>query len=111
MITNLAKIPFEYNGKIYKLSCNLNVINDVAQAFNGEVGKLLNANMSVNTLLVFIAAMLNDYADEMGWEERYTPKQVGRTLSKEGLEELSSMVMGAICGSPSESSECATAKE
>lgn len=78
----LEEVPFEINGKTYKLRCNMNVLADVQEAYNGDFYNALSEKNTLKSTLTFLAAMLNDYADEMGWEERYTPKQLGRMYKR-----------------------------
>lgn len=80
MDIRLQQEPFEINGKTYMLRCNFNVLADVQEAFDGDFLAALDSAHSYRGVLEFIAAMLNDYADEQGWPERYTAKQVGRLL-------------------------------
>ena len=59
----LKEIPFELNGKTYKLRCNMNVLADAQAAFGGDFGAALDPDNSFRSLTVFLAAMLNDYAE------------------------------------------------
>ena len=76
----LEEIPFELDGKTYLLRCNMNVLADVQNAFGGTISGALSGENPLQSVLEFLAAMLNDYADEQGWPERYTAKQIGRKL-------------------------------
>lgn len=93
MDIRLEEIPFELNGKTYRLRCNFNVLADIINDF----GKMPD----LNNMTIFpriLAPMINDYADEMGWEERYTGKEIGRLLptsmfvTKEGQERIVKIV-------------------
>lgn len=81
----LQELPFEFDGKTYLLRCNMNVLADVQEAYDGDIGAALEGDSPLKSVTVFLAAMLNDYADEQGWEERWTPKTVGRKLSLHGF--------------------------
>ncbi len=81
----LQELPFEFDGKTYLLRCNMNVLADVQEAYGGDIGEALEGDSPLKSVTVFLAAMLNDYADEQGWEERWTPKAVGRKL---GLHDI-----------------------
>ena len=75
----MEEVPFEMNGKTYILRCNMAVLEEVQEAFDGDIIKAMeNPNSSV---CVFLAAMLNDYADEQGWPERYSVKHVKRKVT------------------------------
>lgn len=75
MDIRLEEYPFELKGKTYLLRCNFNVLADIINDF----GKMPD----LNNMTIFprlLAPMLNDYADEQGWPERYTGKELGRIL-------------------------------
>lgn len=77
----LKELPFELEGKTYMLRCNMNVLADVQEAYEGNIGDALGGRGTYKSLLHFLAAMLNDYADDMGWDERWTAKQLGRRFA------------------------------
>lgn len=81
----LQELPFDLDGKTYLLRCNMNVLADVQEAYHGDIGEALEGDSPLKSVTVFLAAMLNDYADEQGWEERWTPKSIGRRL---GLQDV-----------------------
>lgn len=74
----LEEFPFEFEGKTYILRCNMNVLADVQDAFGGDLGAALRDDSPARSVLEFLAAMMNDYADDMGWQERFTAKKLGR---------------------------------
>ena len=94
----LEEVPFELDGKTYKLRCNMNVLADVQEAYNGDFTEALSGNSTLRSALCFLAAMLNDYADEQGWQERYTAKQLGRRYKRFDLplEEIMGVVIRAV---------------
>lgn len=77
----LEEIPFEFDGKTYLLRCNMNVLADVQDVYGGQIGAALSGEKPTRSVLEFLAAMLNDYADEQGWPERYTSRDVGRKFA------------------------------
>ena len=79
----MKEIPFELDGKRYKLRCNMNVLADVQEAYDGDFMESL---------------MLNDYADEQGWPERFTAKQLGRKLYQDEIPgvQIMSLVTEAV---------------
>lgn len=85
MDIRLEQMPFEFNGKTYQLRCNMNVLADVQELYNGDFVSALNGGTTMKSALAFLAAMLNDYADEKGWEERYTAKTLGRMFKLNDL--------------------------
>ena len=94
----LEEKPFEIDGKIYKLRCNMNVLADVQEAYNGDFTEALSEKNTLRSSLCFLAAMLNDYADEQGWQERYTAKQLGRRYKRFDLpiEDIMGVVIRAV---------------
>lgn len=95
MSLKLEQIPYEFEGKTYMLRCNMAVLEDIQEAHGGDLGEALNPERAINSAVEFLTAMLNDYADEMGWPERYTVKQVKRKLS---FGEISHGLTGRIMG-------------
>lgn len=77
----LEEIPFAFEGRTYLLRCNMNVLADVQEAFGGTISGALSGEKPTRSVMVFLAAMMNDYADDRGWPERYTARQLGRMLS------------------------------
>lgn len=93
----LEEIPFEFDGKTYQLRCNMNVLADVQAAYGGTISGALSGENPTQSVLEFLAAMLNDYADEMGWPERWTAKQIGRKLPMHAVKTLD--IMGLVARS------------
>lgn len=95
MSLRLEEVPFEFEGKTYLLRCNMAVLEDIQEAHGGDLGAALDPDHAINSAVEFLTAMLNDYADEMGWPERYTIRQVKRKLS---FGEISHTLTGQIMG-------------
>lgn len=97
MSLRLEQIPYEFEGKTYMLRCNMAVLEDIQDAHGGNLGEALDPDHAINSAVEFLTAMLNDYADEQGWPERYTIKQVKRKLSfGEIATTLTSRIMGMV---------------
>ena len=94
----MREIPYELDGKQYRLRCNMNVLADVQEAYDGDFMESMNSKSSMKGILEFLAAMLNDYADEMNWPERFTAKQLGRRLRREEIPgvEIMALVTEAV---------------
>lgn len=108
MDIRLKTVPFEFLGKTYTICCNMNVLADVQEAFDGDLDRALQRGSSVRSVLEFLAAMLNDSADSNGWEERFTARQLGRMLPAGKNQELFTMVMDLVansCASPESESD------
>ena len=77
----LEELPFDFDGRRYLLRCNMNVLADVQEIFDGRIGAALNGEKPTRSVMEFLAAMINDYAEEQNWPERYTSREIGRKLS------------------------------
>lgn len=94
MDVRLPTMPFEFDGREFTLCCNMNVLADVQEAYNGSLMTALRNPSSLKASMAFLTAMLNDCADSNGWPERYTARQVGRMLAgnPENVKILSSEI-------------------
>lgn len=114
MSLKLEEIPFKFEGKTYQLRCNMAVLEEVQEENGGDLFEVLSSENAVRSALVFLTAMLNDYADEQGWPERWTRKQVGRKLPMSYLNDgLIPTVMGLVTRSltpPKEQNKTAEAE-
>lgn len=87
----LKEYPFEFEGRSYTLRCNMNVLADVQEAYNGDLTPALSLKGTLHSALEFLAAMLNEDADCRGLFEsgelpkRFTAKQLGRKLKREQI--------------------------
>ena len=79
MSLRLEETPFEFEGKAYILRCNMAVLETVQDNY-GSFEAAMTAPVRESSIY-FLTAMLNDYADEQGWEERWTFKQVQRRVT------------------------------
>ena len=89
----LETLPFEFEGRRYLLRCNMNVLADVQEMNGGFIDPAFDEKRAQKSVLQFLAAMMNDYADEQGWfdepedgkepvlAEPFTPRGLGRVLS------------------------------
>lgn len=74
----LKEKHLELDGKTYVLRCNMNVLADVQETVGGDLRNAIGNKAPLRNTLIWTAAMLNDYADEQGWPERFTPVELGR---------------------------------
>lgn len=93
MDIRLKTADFEIYGKKYRICCNMNVLADAQEALGGNLDAALQKGVSVKLLLVFLAAMLNDAAEEAGASERYNAKGLGRNLSPMELPRIRDTIM------------------
>ena len=80
MDIRLKTAPFEWEGTVYNLCCNMNVLADVQEAFNGDLDAAVSQKSSLRGVLEFLAAMLNDASENIGASERFTARELGRKL-------------------------------
>ena len=80
MDMRMKTYPLEFDGKHFELSVNMNVLADLQEQADGDLRGLLERKRSLRLSTELLAACMNDYADAMGWESRYTPKQLGRAM-------------------------------
>ena len=97
MSLKLEETPFDFEGKTYLLRCNMAVLEDIQDAHGGDLSEALDPDRAIKSAVEFLTAMLNDYADEQGWPERFTTKQVSRRLSFGELANgLTAQIMGMV---------------
>lgn len=97
MSLKLEEIPYEFEGKTYMLRCNMAVLEEIQEAHGGDLGAALDPKKAVKSAVEFLTAMINDYADEQGWPERFTRKQVARRISFGELATgLTPQIMGMV---------------
>ena len=112
MSLRLEELPFEFEGKTYLLRVNMNVLADVQEIYGGTITDALTGRQPYRSVTEFLVAMMNDYADEMGWPERFTRKSLGRKLGPRQLpvKEIFGLVTRAIAP-PQEVSAADTEKQ
>ena len=64
--TKLNTVDYELEGRVYRLSCNMNVLADVQDEYGGNLLRALNTVHGLKSTLAFLAAMLTDAADTQG---------------------------------------------
>lgn len=93
------EVAWRFDGRDWVLRCNNNVLAEVQIVNGGELSPILSTKRTMKSVLQLLAAMLNDYADEMRWTDedgfaiRYTEKQLGRRLSFATQNRLSPDIM------------------
>lgn len=85
--TKLKTVDYEFEGRKYRLVCNMNVIAPVQEAYNGNLRRALERRHGIKSTLQFLAAMLTEAArkqqitDDDGLPLQFTAEQLGETLS------------------------------
>ena len=81
MDIRMQEYPFEFDGKSFVLRCNMNVLAELQESNGGTIPNIFDEKNTLNNFLAYLSAMMNDFAEEQGWPERYTPKQLGRKIA------------------------------
>lgn len=98
------ELPFVFEGKTYKLRCNMNVLADVQEASGGRISTSLSGKSGLKSSLMYLAAMMTEYADVKGWASddgmplTFTWRALGRVLRPEDIPqaEILSLVLNAL---------------
>lgn len=96
------EVAWRFDGRDWVLRCNNNVLAEVQIINGGDFSPILSTKRTLKSVLQLLAAMLNDYADEMryvdadGFAIRYTEKQLGRRLSLGTVKRLAPDVMRMV---------------
>ena len=64
--TKLKTIDYEFEGRVYRLECNMNVIAYVQEEYDGNLFQALDRIHGIKSTLTFLAGMLTDAADTQG---------------------------------------------
>ena len=83
----LEEKPFELDGKTYVLRCNMAVLDALQEGSDGDFGAVMSMPARQGVVEI-LAAMLNDYAEDMDWPDRWTAKQLKKRFSYAYLLEL-----------------------
>lgn len=85
--TKLKTVDYEFEGRKYRLECNMNVIAYVQDEYDGNLLQALDRVRGIKSTLAFLAGMLTDAADTQGIKDEnglplvFTRKQLGRKLT------------------------------
>lgn len=82
----LEEKPFELEGKRYLLRCNMAVLEAIEE-LHGDFEAVMQLPVRTASLDL-LQLMLNDYADEQGWDEQWTASRLKRRISYAMLMEL-----------------------
>lgn len=99
MDIRLKTEKIDFDGKTFEICCNMNVLADIQEKYNGKIKNALDSGNTAKTVIDFFTAMLNDYADDQGWDFQYTSKQVGRKISPAYWIKIQPIVMDLVSSS------------
>lgn len=86
MDIRLKTVPYTFDGQEMTLCCNMNVLADVQEYFDGSFGRALEKRRTLKANIVFLTAMINDYFDSMSlpargaWIEIWKEMQAVRSV-------------------------------
>ena len=82
MITSikLEEKTIELDGKTYVLHVNMSVLDRIQEACGGEITAMLSKTVFESNVIT-MTAMLNDWAEDQGWEETWTEKKVKKRFN------------------------------
>ena len=69
--TKLKTVDYEYDGRKFRLTCNMNVFGDVQEEYNGNLSRALNQVHGYKSTIAFLAAntaspRVSTFADACG---------------------------------------------
>ncbi len=85
--TKFDFVDYEFEGRTYRLLCNMNVAAYVQDEYDGNLLQALDRIHGIKSTLAFLAGMLTDAADTQGIKDEnglplvFTRKQLGRKLT------------------------------
>ena len=89
----LEEVPFEFDGKTFLLRCSMAALENMQESQDGDFAALLEMPATKSTV-IFLAAMLNAYAEEQGWPERYSTDALKYRVSFAMIQDLD--VLGLV---------------
>ena len=89
MSLRLEEKRIDVDGKTYVLRCNMAVLDAVETAY-GTFQAVMELPVREGQAAI-LAAMLNDYAEDMGWEQDWTAKKVKKRFPYAALLDLDIM--------------------
>ena len=82
----LEEKPVEFEGRSYVLRCNMAVLDALQEAHGGDFAEVMQLSPQ-QAAPEILAAMLNDYAEDMGWEQDWTARRVKKQVPYKALLE------------------------
>lgn len=96
--TKLDTVDYEFEGRTYRLTCNMNAIAYVQDEYDGNLVQALDRIHGIKSTLAFLAGMLTDAADSQGIKDEnglpliFTRKQLGRKLTLQQTVEAGKLI-------------------
>ncbi len=97
MDIRLKEAHIELSGEKFTIRCNFNVLAEIEEE-HGGLSALLRCGKPMTVTKTVLACMLNDFADEQGNNDHYTPATVGRIMptDPQAYKELNAKVMDLL---------------
>lgn len=102
----LEKKRLEFDGRVWEICCNMAVLDALQTAHGGSFSALAEMD-PIKSVTEVLAAMLNDYAEDQGWEIRYTPRKIAKMVPLGAMKDLDIMGMFWRSVSPDEAEDSA----
>lgn len=96
--TKIKTVDYEFEGRTYRLTCNMNAIAYVQDEYDGNLVQALDRIHGIKSTLAFLAGMLTDAADSQGIKDEnglplvFTRKQLGRKLTLQQTVEAGKLI-------------------
>lgn len=96
--TKPKTVDYEFEGRTYRLTCNMNAIAYVQDEYDGNLVQALDRIHGIKSTLAFLAGMLTDAADSQGIKDEnglplvFTRKQLGRKLTLQQTVEAGKLI-------------------
>lgn len=90
----LEEKRFDLDGRTYTLRCNMAVLDTIQEAHGGDFGNVMKLP-AMAAMAEILAAMLNDSAEDHGWETDWTARKVKKRVSYAVLLDLDILGMFA----------------
>ena len=87
MTIKLEEKTIELCGNTYVLHANMSVLDRVQEQHDGDIAKLMSTPVN-QAMAEILSAMLNDWAEDQGWEEEWTVRKVKKYFSAAMLRDL-----------------------
>ena len=76
----LEEKQIQIGDRTYVLRMNMSALERIQEACGGEIKGLMHKNMYDGNAIT-VAAMLNDYAEDQGWEQDWTDRKVKKLFN------------------------------
>ena len=109
MTIQLEEKSIEIGGKKYVLHVNMSVLDRLQEAHGGDINQLMQTSVN-EAMAETMAAMLNDWSEDQGWEENWTVRKVKKYFSVAMMRDLDVIGMFFRAMSPVKKEDGKTAK-